>query len=329
MINSVTINNLRGIRTGSLGGLTGLTVLIGPNGSGKSTVLDALSIGVSATPALAVGESVRRRLSRQSTAKWLFPAQSAGATSILVPFGSFHRRTVLEWTGNGVRVAVSREGPVTGSVGAGSVEFGSRDEFSVKWQDERHLATVQVEHRFIDMRFGALDAPDLVDVLTAAKAEGRAGKARELLKEIVPSLETLEILKLGEGFGVAIVNERSAVPLAVSGDGVRGLARLCLELAAHRGGLVLVEEPEVHQHPRSLRMSAQAIVGAVKRDVQVVLATHSLELIDDLLECAKAESLLDSVSVQRLRLDDGTLDVRRFSGAEAAEARFELEAELR
>ncbi len=330
MISSVTVTNLRGIKSGTLADLTPLTILVGPNGSGKSTMLDALSIGVSADPARAVGEAVARRLSHQSTARWLFPAQLSGPTEISVPFTHGFRKTALAWSASEIDVTATRSSAgFTQRMGAGTVSFSDTGTFVPKWAPERDLSSYSVEHRLIDMRFGATGAPDLVDVLTAAKAEGRAVFARDLMRAVVPSLENLEILKVGAGFGVALVNANAAVPVAVSGDGIRGLARLCLELAAQAGGLVLVEEPEVHQHPRSLKMSAQAIVAAVKRGIQVVLATHSLELIDSLIEAAEAEAQLEALSVQRLLLNDGLLDAKRFPGEQVRRIRSELELELR
>lgn len=76
-------------------------------------------------------------------------------------------------------------------------------------------------------------------------------------------------------------------------------------------------------------MSAKVIVAAVRRGIQVVLATHSLELIDNLIELADSEKLLEQLSVQRLLLADGVLDAKRFPGDQAKRIRSELELELR
>src|SRR5437773_9919680 len=71
VIQSVEINGLRGIREGKLTDLTPLVVLVGPNGSGKSTILDAILIGASPTPAEAVGQAVARREGLREGARWL------------------------------------------------------------------------------------------------------------------------------------------------------------------------------------------------------------------------------------------------------------------
>lgn len=42
MISSISINNLRGVKSGKIDELTDINVLIGVNGAGKSTVLEAI-----------------------------------------------------------------------------------------------------------------------------------------------------------------------------------------------------------------------------------------------------------------------------------------------
>lgn len=308
-----------------------LTILIGPNGSGKSTVLDALSIGAHENPAVAVGESVLRRMSRQSTARWLIHAQ-ANSALVEVPIPGTSRATQLAWAPpSSIEVSAKRRSPIEKTFGIGSVQFQESDNFKPTWKvDANHVVHLNSHPlKFVDMRFGARGAADPVDVLTAAKTEGRAALARDIVREVIPSLENLEIMKVGDGFDIGLIYPHTAVPLTVSGDGIRGLTVLSLELAAQRDGTVLIEEPEVHQHLKSLQLSAQAIVAAVKREIQVVLTTHSLEFIDALLETSETAGLLNVVGIQRTKLTDGLLEVKGIPGEQAKRIRTELEMELR
>ena len=102
-----------------------------------------------------------------------------------------------------------------------------------------------------------------------------------------------------------------------------------LELSIRSDGVVLLEEPEVHQHPGALRQSARAVWAAVNRGVQVVISTHSIELIDMLLVEAPTDGL-DRLSLFRLALD-GTGDLRtsRLTGPQIQSARTEIEDDLR
>ncbi|MGH7340867.1 MAG: hypothetical protein ACREKH_10295, partial [Candidatus Rokuibacteriota bacterium] len=105
-------------------------------------------------------------------------------------------------------------------------------------------------------------------------------------------------------------------------------ARLRFEPDApwHLGAVV--EEPEVYQHPKAIRQGARVLLANVRRGVQMILSTHSLELIDALLAEASGEDL-DRVALFNLRLDDGELKAGRRSGAEIAFARQTLENDLR
>lgn len=59
MITSIDIENVRGIETGRIEGLTPLTILTGPNACGKSTVLDGLLVATSPTPEEALGRAAK------------------------------------------------------------------------------------------------------------------------------------------------------------------------------------------------------------------------------------------------------------------------------
>ena len=67
---------------------------------------------------------------------------------------------------------------------------------------------------------------------------------------------------------------------------------------------------------------------AVRREIQVVLTTHSLELIDALL-AESTEQDLAQFSLYRLQLQDGNLKSSRLAGPEIAFARTTIEDDLR
>lgn len=120
------------------------------------------------------------------------------------------------------------------------------------------------------------------------------------------------------------------MPAGVEGEGVLAFLRLALELAGPSEGLVLLEEPETFQHPASLVRSARAMVAAVRRGMQLVLTTHSLELVDRLLDEAQARGLpTGQLALFNLRLDAGTLLSSRFDGESVLDGRRILDQDLR
>jgi predicted ATPase len=168
----------------------------------------------------------------------------------------------------------------------------------------------------------------LHQLYTHAVEQGRRKEARESISEVVPGTLDMAILTEGDAPIVHLVFANYSVPAALAGDGIQSLLRLTLELTARSGAVVLVEEPEIHQHPGALRQSARAILAAIHRGIQVVLTTHSLELIDALLAAASPEDL-EKLSVYRLQLQEGILKSHRLPGAEVAFARGQIEDDLR
>lgn len=136
------------------------------------------------------------------------------------------------------------------------------------------------------------DAPDSVTLIdpglpeslntiySEAVRQGRKRDVIELLRDIVLEVENIEILTEDDGTpALYITTATGSVPVSLSGDGVQSFLQSVLQMAARPGGLVLVEEPEVYQHPRAIRQTARAMLASVRHGVQIVATTHSLELI--------------------------------------------------
>jgi predicted ATPase len=91
---------------------------------------------------------------------------------------------------------------------------------------------------------------------------------------------------------------------------------------------VLVEEPEVYQHPKAIWQTARVLLANMRRGVQIVVTTHSLELIDAFLAEATEEDL-EKLALFNLLLEAGKLVNARRCGEEIAFARQTLENDLR
>lgn len=168
----------------------------------------------------------------------------------------------------------------------------------------------------------------LHSLLTQTIEMGRVHDAKAIVKELLTDVNDIQIVTEGDAPVVHLVFPRGSIPAAVAGDGIQMLLRLSLELACRGEGVVLLEEPEVHMHPGAVRQAARAILAAVRRGIQVILTTHSIELIDSLVGQGD-ESDLDSMSVFQLSLDQGELKHSRLNGRDARFARAQLEDDLR
>ena len=343
MINSVSVKNLRGIREGTLEGLTPLTVLVGPNSSGKSTILDALLIAAGRQPGAAAGYSVRRRAGLRHGARWLlWQGQGESLAEIVVALADGTTRTAkIEWFDEAISPELRRrlaeqeaESPyssvrVNVRTRPGDGYFRSDVVFaaenSYKANDEPVLDDAPAtETRLVDARLGHL----LSELYSRIAERGRRNAVRELIMSVVPGLETIEILTEHNDPRLHLTFADHSVPVALAGDGVQALVRMSLEIASHPGGTVLLEEPEAHQHPAAIRASAQAIIEGVGRGLQVVLTTHSLELIDALVVALKPAEI-GLLSLYRLKLVDGVLRHSRLDGEDVSLSRADIGDDLR
>lgn len=345
MIEAVEIERLRGISQGRLEGLTPLVVLVGPNGGGKSTVLDALHLGASPDVAQALGEVVSRRRELVRGARWLLNRGGTGDPAILgVRSSEGRQRSMRVQWGAGAPprtfpvivpsealeaeehlVAQVEQGEATCTFETGF--FGDRRWKPISGDIRYELSPIRTSI-ILEPQPGGPHEP-LATVYSTAVQHGRRRLVRELLAAVIPGLEDIQILTDEDNRPVVhCVYEWGSVPIAVAGSGIQALARLCIELAGLQKGLALIEEPEVHQHPASLRQTARAMVEATDRGVQIVMSTHSLELIDALVD-AVPDDRLERLTVYRLTLDEGVLRSSRIAGPDVAFMRAEIEEDLR
>lgn len=336
MIHSIRIRGLRGLREAELDQLAPLSILMGPSGAGKSTVLEALLIGVSADVGDAVGRCVLRRTELPFGARFLCSGTSAepsersaeiNTTGDPFPGG---RKIEVRWR------PMRRPATHVSFVSVLATCQDTRWEWIVNFEESNRyacdsrlgVALAKTYARLLDQRFGVPRNP-LHEIYSRARERGAAGPARELIRELVPELETIEILTPD---GVPVLHlsfaNRPSVPVSLSGDGMESAVRLALELCEQRSGLFLIEEPEAHQHIAAMQRSARVICGAVRAGAQVVLSTHSLEFLDLLLD-EMGEERLHEMALFQLQLNDGVLASIRFAGEEISFARSTLEKDLR
>jgi hypothetical protein len=333
MIGSIEIVRLRGIREGKLLDLTPLVVLVGPNATGKSTILDALMIGANPRPPWAMGQMVRRREGLSQGARWLlWKAGNEGPAEFTVTTRAGVSRKCLLSVSSQSEEYTTIEGSITDQDALGNAQSNTIHALFRSGEPPQVTAFFKPfpdvpEVRFIDPDVSALKTP-LPQLYTGLVEQGLQRQAKELIKALIPNLEDIQILASGNSPVLYLVYPGYAVPAAFAGDGVRLLLHLSFELAVQQGGLVLMEEPEVHMHPRAIRQCARAIVAAVRRGVQVILTTHSLELIDALV-AASSDQDLEQLSLYRLQLEDGNLKSSHLPGSEVAFARTEIEDDLR
>lgn len=345
VITAIRVERLRGIRSGQIEALSPLSVMVGPNGSGKSTVLDALLLGASGALGDAVGRVISRRVELWGGARWLFwrggRAEDPSARIHLEMEGAPPRDVTLrllpdvsqaseeKLSAKRARTPYSEIEATLATAGAQltaqtAIAYGE-NAYVFRQDGPPELKENRV--RLVDPRPGGAHAL-LWKSFSDAVEDGHLNELESIMAEVVPGLDRLHILSDDAGMSVVHLGfSDHSVPVAVAGDGIQTLLQVSLAVAQRPGNTVLLEEPEVTQHPRSVHQAARAITAAVRRGVQVILSTHSLELIDALR--AQLDDDLAKLAVFHLACPAGSLSAIHYSGSEVALARDSIGEDLR
>jgi predicted ATPase len=314
LIDDLEIRGLRGIRAGALSGFAPLTVLVGPNSCGKSTVLEALLLAVEPVPADAARHIVRhrwaaRRSDAETYTRWLFFDR---AQPIEASVGGSDAKRV-------VRLTERDEKLVAGVVGASHAEV----DWTVKAAGRTPFIEPTVQRVLLETQWS--------EVVRAGQREA----VESALRHFIPNFDRLELLveTASAELNVALHNTvPGAFPVRVLGDGLQALLREALAVSPHKNMLILADEPEAFKHPRALRETAKIYVRALTQGNQIVLATHSLELIDMLLaeiEQQQVGPIDRTLAVMRLGLTNGVLRSSVLRGDEAQTLRNAIDEDLR
>ena len=161
----------------------------------------------------------------------------------------------------------------------------------------------------------------------------RKGLKDEIVKSMRIGNEQIESIDLAmeDGRVVPLIKyswSKGGIPLELSGDGLKTL--LAIELASRvlNKHYVLLEEPENHMHPKLISTLAKLLIEHSERGVKYVIATHSIELLKEILSVARDRNV--DVNVYYLeRLSSGDIRITRYEKEVAIIKVVDLEMDLR
>jgi predicted DNA-binding protein with PD1-like motif len=311
VIRKIELHNFRGVLDGAVELATPLTLLVGPNGSGKSSVLDAILLASNESHHRGMESITERRHSDGREERWT------------VHGGEGHAQIRLTTD------ILTREVTVTAGMGRVSIDSASkgflRKLFTqpIPSSDKFELPSpVHLVEPYMSAK------SSLADTYTLAAEQGRRAEVEALVAELVPDVKHVEIMSRGGKATVYLTYADASRPAALAGDGVQLLLKMGLELASLSGGVALLEEPETHLHPAAIGIAAKTSLVAMRRGVQIIATTHSIDMIDAIVAGATASDL-NKLSLCRLRLTDGQLACSCLSGPDVAFSRSDIQDDLR
>lgn len=157
---------------------------------------------------------------------------------------------------------------------------------------------LQVLDETTPFEYMAPNGENVLNVLWKNKASGCIQKAQEMLNHILDGGK-LELKPVGDRLSLQINSVDDGYfyqPVNVGYGYSYILSLITAAVLAPKDSFIIVENPEAHLHPSAqARMMNELIAAALKRDIQLIVETHSDHVLN---------TVLRSVNEQRLNVED-------------------------
>ncbi|MCD6372247.1 MAG: ATP/GTP-binding protein [Thermococcus sp.] len=304
MICNLKIENFRGIKSLELKNLGQINVIAGKNNSSKSSVLEALALFLGAMN----GPQPFREIFQEIL---VWRGWYGEQTIIDIFHENSEKLMVIGELNDGKNLQLSilkKMGQIDDaiSIGFGSV---SKPDPNVKSFNTGVSKKSFVDSRIIQrMLLNAKFSPKLnfefltpltlrkfgyVESLYSYAYERKVSKkAVNVLKSAYPEVDGFSPLIKEDRWVLHVETQYGVHPYYLMGEGFKNAMIIAFLSALLKDGYLLIDSAEAFHHPKSLKIMAQTLIrGATENNVQVFLTTHSLELIDMLLEYGLKEGI--------------------------------------
>lgn len=345
IVKDLEIKGFRGLRQATLGDFAKVNIFVGRNGSGKSSILESLYLALVLNKGL--GYIVRRRgwfglasvealfyegvgEATISTTLW-YDSREDVRMRITAPTAEHLEALRLRGldVANMRAIALSAKGEVVKDVLFYVDVNGKYHSVIIKEEGEE----VVNDASFIDWNsvyeYGSPE--DVYSNMMIVGGDKAKRVVIEALRAEFEELHDIAVLRTGDRWVLHFVLSERSIPYYVVGDGIRYALMYLMTTATWEGRVLLMEEPELHTHPSLMRIVGRAILSSYKERLnQVFISTHSLELIEAILEEAEKLGLGDDeLKIYRLSLTKGELKSEVYTLSEAREAVSKIGWDLR
>jgi energy-coupling factor transporter ATP-binding protein EcfA2 len=314
VIHQLRLRNFKGVVEGEAE-LDKLTILVGPNNSGKTTILEALFLApnplrqVPYVPTTAVQLLLEYHKTLSETG-YTFLLNKYIANNMVIKVDDRELLfTKINGSGIAVKVTYLSQSGETGILDLGYLRPDGNVEVrsNVQIADNTLLLSTKLAkfaHEYLQSRW--------IEILnTRAPALISREVSRFVSEEYVNV--TAEPFTAGSMTFYAMLADGTRIRLSDLGSGVHLYVVNRLLYEHYRPDVVLWDDLETHFNPRLLTHVAEWFADLVEEGKQVIVSTHSLEVVETLT------AFVEDAAVLLTSLRDGKLKVRKLGPKELEE----------
>lgn len=341
-IEYLNIRRFRGIKELELLDLGEVNILVGENNSGKTSILEA--IGIMENPSelgtiIRIGRK-REIFNNQSSSYTIFKSMLNTSSKSIDISGNVKGKSMdISIGGSQVVLLTEVIGPeIEGFKGKITVNYGEKlisEDIAIFQKDNdfimgSNLKTMPIEY-ITPVEHLLKNSPNEVI------KKGKKKELIQLLSIFDKDIIGLEMVEENKKTVPYIEHKKlGLMPLSTYGDGVKKVLLLGSSIIKAENGVLLIDEVETAIHIDALVDVFKWFIKACKKyKVQVFMTTHSIEVIDSILESQKnldnIEFLRDLLRIITIKnsIDESKTKVRNLNGLKAYESREDFGLELR
>ena len=335
-IHSAKIRNFRCFKEFSIENSKRFNVIVGDNGSGKTALLEAFSLALASSPAIALRYRALRGLELAFSgplylveeAIWrglFYQRQWENPLSITLYGEGRENRSVTVSRGAQTEVPYGKAAEASGSVG---IKFSWKNAAN---QYRTYIAKVsqtgitfgdtEEEHLPDYFYFPANQTVPAYENAIRFSELSRDGRIPEILEAIRQQYEHIENLTIEIDGGLptiyATLKGGERLPLAYISSGINRVISIMLSIAARENPVVLIDEIEDGIYFKRQRKIWEELTAFTRRrNGQLFLTTHSQEWVETVFESHN----VDDIALWRLEMTDQGPQLRQFSGKQISVA---------
>ncbi|MHA1617046.1 MAG: ATP-dependent nuclease [Candidatus Njordarchaeales archaeon] len=338
-LSGISIRNFRGIKEADIQGFSDINVFIGRNGAGKSTLLEAIYLASAfvnekdpLTSESRINTIIKRRTDRGAEAEKdiLWYSLDTQHPIQLILFFTSEKRMYLEYIYQSpldrVWICLDKIREKIRDIPSGCTHFNYPSARLWNIKTNTSSTNSSFKNAFFEVfkeEIEFLNNVIIIDEKLLRHPEVLERRiwprilAKRLDKMIVKiirksyeeGVEDLSYVPMSGGYYLVLKLPDTFVRVDDLGDGARIAILLAAYLLLVKNTIVLIEDPEIHQHPGGLFSILEFISEVAKsNNLQVFMTTHSLELIRLIKKIAEEKGL--DLRIFFLEREDGIVYAR-------------------